>query len=449
MTSQDIISSVFQAGVVGAGGGGFPTHVKLQARVDTVLANGSECEPLLQSDKTLIKLHADQVIEGLKLARQATGATNGVVAVKGHSEDVVAALESSLKNESHIRLHKLRNYYPAGDEFLTVYDVTGRIIPEGGLPLHVGVVVCNVLTLAQITQAVSGKAVTERWVTVAGEVNKPCVVQVPIGTTYQEIIRLAGGLTDSNAVLIDGGPLMGALVSDARAGIAKTTSGVLALPKESLVVRQKTLTTGQMVKLSKAACCQCFRCSDLCPRNLLGHAIFPHKTMRTIDYNVSEPTENITSAFLCSQCGVCETIACDSMLLSPKKIYAEYRKELVKRGVKNPHTKKVERVNSAFEDRKVSVDMVLKKLNLSRYKADVAHLGFQDAQHVMIPIGKHVGVKSVPVIRVNQQVNKGDLVAACPTVGANGNSPVLGANYHASISGKVIDVNENFIEITN
>jgi Na+-translocating ferredoxin:NAD+ oxidoreductase RnfC subunit len=450
LTSQDIVSSVFNAGIVGAGGGGFPTHVKLQAKVDAVLANGSECEPLLLSDKTLMKTKADDVVEGLTLAMKATGATRGIIAVKGHYEDVVAALTIAIKGKTGIQLHLLENYYPAGDEFLTVYDVTKRIIPEGGLPLHVGVVVCNVATLFQIAQAASGKVVTERLVTVVGEVKKPCVIEAPIGTTYNEMIRLAGGLADPTAVLIDGGPMMGTLVTDVEAGIAKTTSGILALPKESLVVRQKMLTIGQMVKLSKAACCQCLRCTDLCPRNLLGHNLFPHMTMRTIDYNLAEPTEHITSAFLCSQCGMCEYVACDSMRLSPKRVYAAYRKELVERGVKNPHTRKIETANEMFEGRKVAVDTVLKKLDLMRYivRANTclpasggdSPLPRINPNMVRIPTHKHVGTRSMPVVKLGQKIHRGDLIAQCL-------KDALGANYHASIDGKVTEVGDGYIEI--
>ncbi len=441
MTENDIVNAVFEAGIVGAGGGGFPTHVKLKAKVDTILANGSECEPLLQSDKTLMKTKADDLVQGIKLAMKATGAKQGIIAVKGHYTDVVDALENAIKDESKVKIHKLENYYPAGDEFLTVYDVTGRIIPEGGLPLQVGVVVSNVLSLVQIAEACLGKSVTERMVTVAGEVNKPCVVSVPIGTTYKELLRLAGNVTSADVAVIDGGPMMGNIVSDLNAGIAKTTSGIVVLPKDSIIVRAKTLSTSQMVKLSKAACCQCFRCSDLCPRNLLGHEIYPHATMRTIDYNTAEPTEHITSAFLCSQCGVCELISCDFMLLSPKKIYAAYRKDLTAKGIKSPHAKKPKNVNTTFEDRKISIDMVLKKLNLSKYKKETPYLGHKDSGFVSIQVNKHIGAKSIPVVKMGQSVQMGDAIATCP-------EGELGTNYHASISGKVVGVSENAIEIS-
>ncbi|MBF0105977.1 MAG: SLBB domain-containing protein [Deltaproteobacteria bacterium] len=440
MQQTDIAKLVFEAGVVGAGGGGFPAHVKLQARVDTVLANGSECEPLLVSDKTLMKYQAADVVAGLKVAMRATGAAKGVIAVKGVYRDVVASLKDAMKDEPAMTLHELQNYYPAGDEFLTVYDVTGRIIPEGGIPLNVGVVVSNVLTLCQMAHAMSGKPVTERLVTVAGEVNNPCVVSVPIGTTVKDLLAMAGSVTTDDAVVIEGGLMMGGVIEDLDQGIAKTTSGLIVVPRESFIVRAKTVSLSQMIKLSKAACCQCFRCTDLCPRNLLGHELYPHMTMRTIDYNISEPAHHVTAAFLCSQCGVCELIACDFMLLSPKKIYAAYKKELISKGVKNPHHKVPERVGSAYEDRKVAIDVLTKKLSLGRYKKEAAYLGFRETGSVRVPITRHVGAGAVPVVKTGARVQKGDVIAVCP-------EGSLGANYHASMTGVIGEVTQTYIGI--
>lgn len=444
-TPKEIIEAVRAAGVIGAGGGGFPTHVKLNAQVDTVIANGSECEPLLNTDKTLLRERPDLVIAGLRLAMKAVGAKTGYVAVKGHYKDVTAAVREELEKlppEENIKLHLLENYYPAGDEFLTVYDVTGRVIPEGGLPLHVGVVVGNVVSLAQIADAVNGKPVTERPVTITGSVDKPRVVTVPIGTTYRDLIQMAGGTLHPTDVVIDGGPMMGKIITDLDTGIAKTTSGVIALPEDHFIVRMHTITISQMVKKSKAACCQCIRCSDLCPRNLIGHNLFPHKTMRTIDYNMSVPTEHITSAFLCSQCGVCELVACDAMLLSPRKVYAEYKKLLTAKGVKNPHTRSGFPALEEVEYRKVSIPMVIKKLGISEYVGPVPSMGYQAVQRVKIPLNRHTGAPAEAKVVPGQKVRIGDVIAFTPP-------DKLGAVYHASIRGKVIDVNEQWIEIEN
>lgn len=441
LSPQQIVNTVKNAGIIGAGGGGFPTYVKLQAQVDTIIANGSECEPILSSDRTMMVKKAEQLIAGIQYAMQATNAKQGVIGLKKHYTDAIVALTEVLPQNGSIRLHLLDNYYPAGDEFLLVYEITGKVIPEGGLPLQSGVVVNNVITLMQIAEAIDGKPVVERTVTLAGEFNNPQVINVPIGTTYNDLAKIAGGLKNKDVVLIDGGPMMGKIVNNWQDGISKTTSGVIALPHDHFVVRMAEKPLGQMIKQSKAACCQCFRCSDLCPRNLLGHNLFPHATMRTIDYNQAEPKEHITAAFLCSQCGLCELIACDFMLLSPRKIYAAYRKELSTRGIKNPHQRANLVAREAFPDRKVAIPTLIKKLDLTNYDQHLTYNGKIAVNHVRIILNKHIGTPAVPCVKLGQKVRMCDVVAASP-------NDKLGSVCHASISGKVTEITENTIEIT-
>jgi Na+-translocating ferredoxin:NAD+ oxidoreductase RnfC subunit len=437
----DIAEAVRRAGVIGAGGAGFPTHVKLKAKVDTVIANGSECEPLLGSDRALMVRRADEVVEGVRAAMQATGASRGVIAVKEHYEDAVGALENALPSDGSVRLHFLENYYPAGDEFLLVYEVTGKVIPEGGIPLHVGVVVNNVVTLIQVAHAVSGKPVTDRTVTLAGEFNEPKIVTVPVGTTYSDLFAAGGGLKIPDAVLLDGGPMMGKIVEDPEEGIAKTTSGLVALPPDHFIIRFASKPLSQMIKQSKAACCQCFRCSDLCPRNLIGHELYPHMTMRTIDYNQDEPTRHVTSAFLCSQCGVCELVACDFMLLSPRKIYAAYRRELLARKIRNPHARSGFTVRGQFENTKVSIPMLMKKVDLVRYAGELPFVGARRVEKVRIPLTRHTGAPAVPSVKKGDKVRMCDVVAATP-------EDKLGAVYHASMAGTVTQVTMRCVEIS-
>jgi len=436
-----IVEAVRKAGIVGAGGGGFPTYVKLRARVDTVIANGSECEPLLRSDRTMMVRQPDDIVEGIQAAMAATGASRGIIALKAHYEDAVASLEKALPRDGSVTLHLLENYYPAGDEFLTVYDVTGKVIPEGGIPLHVGVVVSNVESLINVANAVNGKPVVERTVTLAGEFNDPRVLRVPVGTTYSDLVGLGGGLRLPDAVLLDGGPMMGKIVQDLEQGIAKTTSGLTALPADHFIVRMAQKPLPLMIKLSKAACCQCFRCSDLCPRNLIGHDLFPHMTMRTIDYNQEEPTRHITSAFLCSQCGVCELIACDFMLLSPRKIFAAYRQELIARKIKNPHARSGLTVRGQFQNTKVAIPTVMKKLDLTKYDRKLSYAGMKSVKRVRIMLDRHTGVSAVPTVKKGKKVRMCDVVAATP-------EDRLGTVYHASMAGTVTEVSDRCVEIT-
>ncbi len=439
-TQDQIVNAVQHAGIIGAGGGGFPTHVKLQAKVDTIIANGSECEPLLTSDRSMMVRKPELLIEGLQIAMAATGAKEAFIGVKAHYHDAVSSLEKALPANGSIKLHLLENYYPAGDEFLLVYEVTGKLIPEGGIPLNVGIVVSNVVTFIQIAEALQGKPVTERPITLAGEFNTPKVIIVPVGTPYEELIKLGGGLKRDDVTLIDGGPMMGKIVNDRKAGIAKTTSGLLAFPTDSFIIRQATKSLSQVMKLSKSACCQCFRCTDLCPRNLLGHELYPHMTMRTIDYNQAEPAKHITSSFLCSQCGVCELIACDFMLLSPRKIYAAYRKTLIAKGMKNPHHQTPTKTFSEFANRKLSIPTVMKKLGITKYDAPLSYEGKKTVNRVRIPLNRHAGAPAIPLVEVGQKVRICDKIAASP---AN----QLGTIYHASIEGKVTTIADDFIEI--
>ena len=439
--AEKIIRAVQESGVIGAGGGGFPTHVKLKAQADTVIANGSECEPLLAADKNLLKGHAASVVEGLALAMEATGARQGFIAIKGCYHDVVAAVKKALPGDGSIKIHLLENYYPAGDEFMTVFDCTGRVIPEGGLPLDVGVVVCNVLTLSQVADALHGKPVTERPVTVAGSVRKPVVLVAPIGTPYADLLEKAGGASHPGDVLIDGGPMMGNLIADPGLGIARTTSGVLALPADHFIVQLRKTSVAQMVKKSKAACCQCFRCTDLCPRQLLGHALYPHLTMRSLDYGLSEPAEHVTSAFLCSQCGVCELLACDAMLLSPRRVLAEYKKQLIARGIQNPHKRTRLAALPEIAYRKIPISTVMKKTGISEYDVETPFAGYLETKQVRVPLRRHTGAAAVPAVKKGEKVKMGDVIAATP-------ADKLGAVCHASIAGMVTAVNENWIEIS-
>ena len=147
-----LADQVRQAGVVGAGGGGFPAHVKLAAKADTVIANGAECEPLLHKDAAVMEHFAADIVKGVQLSMDAVGAQTGVIGVKAKNQRAVETMQAACKG-TPVRVHLLGDYYPAGDEYDLVYTVTGRLIPPTGIPIQVGCVVNNVETLANIAAA--------------------------------------------------------------------------------------------------------------------------------------------------------------------------------------------------------------------------------------------------------------------------------------------------------
>ncbi|MCB1128260.1 MAG: SLBB domain-containing protein, partial [Verrucomicrobiae bacterium] len=223
------------AGVVGAGGGGFPTHIKLAAQADTVIANGAECEPLLHKDAAVMEHQARELIRGIELAMDAVGAKDGVVGVKAKKKAAVEAVRAACEG-SRVRLQLLGDYYPAGDEYDLVYTVTGRLIPPAGIPINVGVVVCNVETFVNVAAATEGRPVTHKTVTLAGAVNRPATVTAPIGTSFREAIEATGGFATADPVYMIGGLMMGQVSEDLDAPITKTATGVVVLPRSHRVI---------------------------------------------------------------------------------------------------------------------------------------------------------------------------------------------------------------------
>ena len=202
--NAQIVEKIRGAGVVGAGGAGFPTHVKVDAAVDTVLVNGASCEPMLMSDPVLMETRTAAMIRGLLAVLDCTGAGRGVICLKGkHRKAMQAVLEAVAADGSgRLEVFELRDFYPAGDEQVLVHEVLGRTVPEAGIPLHVGVVVSNVETLCNVALAMEGVPLTDRYVTVTGEVKRHMVVRVPVGSLVKDVLAFAGGPTIADNVVV-------------------------------------------------------------------------------------------------------------------------------------------------------------------------------------------------------------------------------------------------------
>jgi Na+-translocating ferredoxin:NAD+ oxidoreductase RnfC subunit len=439
----NLVDAVRAAGVVGAGGAGFPTHVKVGASVELVIANGAECEPLLYCDKVVMEHFAPEVLRGLRLVMQATGAKRGVITIKRRYQQVVAAVRRELAAATDVELYELDNFYPAGDEHVLVNLVTGKVIPEGGIPLGVGVVVNNVITLRNVAQAVdAGRPVTRRMLTVHGEVRRPITVSLPVGAPFSAALELAGGPSQQGCVFVEGGPMMGQVRRDPATPISKVTSGIIVLPESHPLPARKLMSLQRELRLSKTVCCQCRFCTDLCPRYLLGHDIHPHLVMRALNSQgtTESPSAHVTSAFLCCLCGVCEVYACP-LGLSPRRVYEGTKKELQQAGVRNPHA----RTNVSVRDaaaRRIPLPRLVARLGISSYYAQPPeYLAAEIAvPWVRIPLGAHFGAPAQPTVKEGERVSEGDLVGEIP-------AGKLGARVHASMAGKVTAVNPSFVEI--
>ncbi len=436
---EAIIRKIRDAGIVGAGGAGFPTHVKLSAQAEVVVVNGAECEPLLRVDQQLMVEEAEKLVEGLSIAVSVTGAKEGVIALKGKYKEAIAVLTPLIQGKP-LSIYVLDDFYPAGDEHLTLYESTGRLVPQGGIPIKVGSVVSNVETLINVAYAMEGIPVTEKYLTLTGQVPNPITVKVPIGIRLREALALAGVKDIAGCGVIDGGPMMGKLVEDLDEPVKKTTKGLIVLPLDHALIRKRMLSIDRISRLAQTACIQCRYCTDLCPRFLLGHHLEPHKIMRALKY-MEASEETLRMAFACSECGMCEQYAC-IMDLSPRTVNAYLKKSLSAKGVKPLDPPENQAPNPRQPDRKVPVKRLIARLGISAYdrKAPLVKESY-DFKRAEILLKQHVGAPSVPTVQAGQKVMRGDIVAAIP-------EKALGVPMHASIDGVVEIVTDGSIIIS-
>jgi len=428
-------------GVVGAGGAGFPTHIKVANKCDVVIGNGTECEPLLSNDKYIIEKEGEEVVKGLELVMQSTGAKKGIIALKKKYLSVSGNIKKAIAGKKNISLFLLEDYYPAGDEFILVQEITGKVIPEGGIPTDIGCLVNNVETLRNIYAATKGKAVTKRTLTCTGEVKRPGIIIARVGTPFREILNICEPTIEDFAVIV-GGAMMGKVEFNLDTPVTKTTTGIFVLPRDHPLVLKKTMRIEYIIKQSKAACCQCSYCTDLCPRYLLGHELYPHKIMRQINFGLNIPYKVIQNAFLCSECGLCEVFACP-MELSPRIINQKIKENLLAAGYQPKFLDKEENPREMQAYRKIPSSRIKNRLRLDKYDKDGRLLlrGIEtDPDQVEILLEQHVGVPSRPVVQIGDQVNEGDLIAEIP-------KGKLGARLHSSIKGRVTYINEERIII--
>ena len=257
LTPDKIVEIVRDAGIVGMGGAGFPTSVKLKPAkpVDTILLNGCECEPLLTADHRVLLEFADDVIFGLKAILKATGAEKGLIVIEDNKPDAIELMKEKTAGYDNMDVVVARTKYPQGAEKMLIKRVTGRKVPSGGLPADVGCIVSNISTTKAISDAIQkGMPLIERVVTVTGEkLKKPGNYIVKIGTNTKDLIDYCGGLTDDDVTIKAGGPMMGFVLSDLNVPIMKGSNGIIAVETDHTV---------------EQPCIKCGRCMDVCPMEL-------------------------------------------------------------------------------------------------------------------------------------------------------------------------------------
>lgn len=426
--NEELKSRIQAAAVVGAGGAGFPSYAKLAPGADTLIINASECEPLLETDYILMRDHMDKILDGAKIIMECADIPRAFLCLKEHNAHRLSLTEGQKMAEG-ISVKLLPDVYPIGDEIATIYQTTGRLVRPGNLPITKGVIVYNPETLYNVSAGVrENKPVTEKWLTIGGDVKKTLVLRVPIGMRVRDLFKKCGVTVPEGYAVIDGGPSMGQIINPNIAVVKKSTKGLLILPELIPAVAGKKGDLKTQIARASSMCCQCTRCTDLCPRNLMGYPIYPHKMVRTATKLAEMTPDMILSASLCCSCGVCETAAC-CQNISPRNVIMEFKNILAKNRMKYVGNEDVEA--DEFRDSRL--------IPISRWKSQLGVAKFDREGTLVAPITKtgaveiglnwHIGAPSALTVKVGDTVKAGDKIADA----AGG----LSIPAYASIDGKV------------
>jgi len=303
-SAEQICEAVRQAGIVGMGGAGFPTRVKIepnpQMPKEILIINGCECEPYITCDYRLMLERANLIIAGAKLARRASGCSRVFIAIEDNKPAAIEAMGAALlgpSGEGGIELAVVKTKYPQGGERQLINAVLKRQVPTGGIPPMIGVLVVNVATAAAIAEAVLfDRPLTHRVVTVSGEaIARPGNYYVAVGTSVRELIEFCGGVTQRSAKVVLGGPMMGIALADMDTPITKTSGAVTVLTKEQIGTAKFTRR--------QTPCIHCGRCLEVCPENLN-----PTKIAHAVKCNLLDAAEKEYFINACTECGCCSYV---------------------------------------------------------------------------------------------------------------------------------------------
>ncbi len=293
---EAIAKRVQEAGILGMGGAGFPTHVKIMpppdVKIDTVIINGAECEPYLTCDEKVMETRPEEIVAGLRILMRALGAKKGIVGIKSHKKKSIKLISEAAKDFPEIEVNGLVDKYPMGAEKMLIDALTGRRVPQGGLPFHVGVAVNNIQTALAVKEAVlDGIPLIRRVVTVTGSgIKEPGDYRVYIGITVEELLKEAGGMKDNAAKVVAGGPMMGQALHQLETPMGRADTAVLVMTEQESHLPPER------------PCIRCARCVDHCPVFL--------NPITLANYSERQNIEGMERLKIndCIECGTCSFV---------------------------------------------------------------------------------------------------------------------------------------------
>ncbi len=323
---ESFVDAVKQAGIVGLGGAAFPTWVKLNikdtSRVEEIVLNGAECEPYITSDTRTFFDRGDELVYGVETLIKYYSPKKVIIGIENNKPDAIKAARKLFEGNKRVEVQVLPSVYPQGGEKVLIYSATQKIVPEGKLPIDVGVIAINVTTVAAIARYLrTGMPLTEKCITVDGSaVNKPCNLIVPIGTRIKDVLDAAGGFKSDPAKIIMGGPMMGHAMPDENHPVMKGTNALIVFDEKDGRIPEET------------PCINCGSCIQRCPLHL-----DPPGFGKAYDKKDAEELEKL-KVNLCMECGVCAYVC-------PAKRHLVQRNRLAKNMLREYQAKKKEDKN--------------------------------------------------------------------------------------------------------
>ncbi len=427
------LEDIERLGIIGAGGAGFPAHVKLNSRPDTVIVNAAECEPLVHKDLEMVLHYSDDVLKGLGVVMEMTGAREGIIGIKEKHHREIGLLASKLP--ANVTMVPVEDVYPAGDEVTLIYMTTRRVVAPGALPISVGCIVQNVETLYNIGVA---RPVVEKFLTVAGAVEHPATVRVPVGITFAEVLSRFT-VTTPSYVVRSGGLMMGVLEEDLNQVVSRRTGALIVLPPDHhcVTMYRRFATEHATDIIAKAGCDQCNFCTELCPRYLLGQPVRPETAMRNRIFTREDQPMVFAGNLSCCECNLCTMYSC------PESLDPKGATVIEKRLAREQHLQWSGReitVHPMYDYRKVPTSKLKQRLDVLMFtdEAPLTDIDFAPAS-VRIPLDQHQGVPARPTVREGQRVRRYEMIG---TSGGKISSAV-----HASIDGIVRRVSSTEIQL--
>ena len=442
MNLVELQKIVYDAGIVGAGGAGFPTHRKFSENVEQIVVNAAECEPLMMVDHYILEYHFGELVDSLNLLCDVMNAKEAIIGIKGKNIHLLdSGIVKSLKG-TRVKIKEIPDIYPAGDEVVLTYETTGKIIPEGAIPVMVGVMVINVETVFNIYKAVNkSEPVIDKYITIGGDVPRDITVKAPVGMKISELLSSVGYGDLTGKAVVNGGPMMGKLVNLETDVVTKTTKGLLVFPQTHSIVQRMKMPVNTAIKRASAACCNCSMCTDMCPRYLLGYNLEVHKTVRVASHGEVQNTEAFLQNALCCGCGICSVIACQQELF-PSKLSMEIKDALGKYGLRRQNNVQPDSVREVRTSRLISSNKLIDRLGIRRYVKDKVEKldAVFSPNTVYIELKQHVGKPASAAVKVGDKVSRGQQVAFT-------DYDDLGTCMHSSIDGIVKEVTDRFVVI--